>query len=131
MKLHDNALCHCVTVFLNVVEKGHVDCTGTILCLDLDVDSLWVKVKLEEDTLRYLVPKGFVSVDGTSLTVCEVGCSFTCFHSHIHTIAHAEFKGDSFYIVCVFSIISTQCPCNNLSWVILENYLKPRTIFVV
>ncbi len=61
--------------------KGHVDCTGTILSLDLEGDSLWVKVKLQEDILRYLVPKGFVSVDGTSLTVCEVSCSSAC---HVH-----------------------------------------------
>ncbi len=56
--------------------KGHVDGTGTILSVDSEGDSLWVKVKLEEDILRYLVPKGFVSVDGTSLTVCEVNTVF-------------------------------------------------------
>jgi riboflavin synthase len=29
-------------------------------------------VHVDLDMLRYIVPKGFVAVDGTSLTVCEV-----------------------------------------------------------
>ncbi len=72
-------LYHYFNLFLNIMTKGHVDCTGTILSLDLEGDSLWVKIKLQEDILRYLVPKGFVSVDGTSLTVCEVSCSSACY----------------------------------------------------
>ncbi len=37
-----------------------------------DEDSLFYKVRVDSDLLRYIVPKGFVAVDGTSLTVCEV-----------------------------------------------------------
>ena len=29
-------------------------------------------MKVDEEMLRYIVPKGFVAIDGTSLTVCEV-----------------------------------------------------------
>lgn len=39
-----------------------------------------VKVKVPRDLMRYIVPKGFIAVDGTSLTVCEVDnedCWFT------------------------------------------------------
>jgi riboflavin synthase len=35
-------------------------------------DSLWVKVATPTAILRYIVPKGYIAVDGTSLTVCDV-----------------------------------------------------------
>lgn len=35
-------------------------------------DSLWVKIATSSAILRYIVPKGYIAVDGTSLTVCEV-----------------------------------------------------------
>jgi riboflavin synthase alpha subunit len=50
-----------------------VDCTGTIISKDFEGESLWVKVKAPPELMKYVVPKGFVAVDGTSLTVCEVG----------------------------------------------------------
>ena len=37
-----------------------------------DEDSLFFKVRVTPDLLRYIVPKGFIAIDGTSLTVCEV-----------------------------------------------------------
>lgn len=52
--------------------QGHVDGTGTIVSLDREGDSLWVKVKTSADILRYIVPKGYIAVDGTSLTVVNV-----------------------------------------------------------
>jgi riboflavin synthase len=52
--------------------QGHVDGTGEIIERWLDQDSMWFKVKVTEDLLRYIVPKGFVAIDGTSLTVVQV-----------------------------------------------------------
>jgi riboflavin synthase len=52
--------------------QGHVDGTGTIVKKFPDQDSLVVVVKVAPDLIRYLVPKGFVAVDGTSLTVVDV-----------------------------------------------------------
>ncbi|CAM9641870.1 unnamed protein product [Discosporangium mesarthrocarpum] len=60
--------------------QGHVDDTGTITSLEPDGDSLTVKVQAPRELMRYIVPKGFIAVDGTSLTVCEVDnerCWFT------------------------------------------------------
>ncbi|XLU19618.1 hypothetical protein S245_055684 [Arachis hypogaea] len=54
------------------VVQGHVDGTGVILSKVPEGDSIWVKVKAEKEVLRYVVPKGFIAVDGTSLTVVEV-----------------------------------------------------------
>lgn len=52
--------------------QGHVDGVGTILDKWTDKDSLWVKVEVPSNIIKYIVPKGFIAVDGTSLTVCEV-----------------------------------------------------------
>ncbi|KAK8458327.1 hypothetical protein SEVIR_3G358800v4 [Setaria viridis] len=52
--------------------QGHVDGTGEIAAFRPDGDSLWVTVRAPPEILRLLVPKGFVAVDGTSLTVVSV-----------------------------------------------------------
>ena len=52
--------------------QGHVDGVGKIIDRWEDEDSLFLKVFVDKDLLRYIVPKGFVAIDGTSLTVCEV-----------------------------------------------------------
>ena len=38
----------------------------------IDNDSLWYKIETSDEILRYIVPKGFIAIDGTSLTVCDV-----------------------------------------------------------
>lgn len=52
--------------------QGHVDGTGTIIDRWSDADSLFIKVRVTPDMIRYIVPKGFVAIDGTSLTVVDV-----------------------------------------------------------
>ncbi|KDP24132.1 hypothetical protein JCGZ_25789 [Jatropha curcas] len=60
--------------------QGHVDGTGVIVDKEPEGDSLWVKVKVDKDLLRYVVPKGFIAVDGTSLTVVDVFDEEGCFN---------------------------------------------------
>lgn len=60
--------------------QGHVDGTGEIVAKEAEGDSLWVKVKAGRDLLRYIVPKGFIAVDGTSLTVVDVFDGEECFN---------------------------------------------------
>ena len=52
--------------------QGHVDDIGEIVELRPEGDSLWVTVQPPPRLLPYIVPKGFICVDGTSLTVCDV-----------------------------------------------------------
>ncbi|XP_078439727.1 lumazine-binding family protein [Wolffia australiana] len=59
--------------------QGHVDGTGEIVSFEAEGDSLWVKVKTSPELLRYIVPKGFIAVDGTSLTVVKVYDDESCF----------------------------------------------------
>eukprot|EP00747_Dinoflagellata_sp_TGD_P152222 gnl/TRDRNA2_/TRDRNA2_177280_c0_seq2.p1 gnl/TRDRNA2_/TRDRNA2_177280_c0~~gnl/TRDRNA2_/TRDRNA2_177280_c0_seq2.p1 ORF type:complete len:247 (-),score=52.51 gnl/TRDRNA2_/TRDRNA2_177280_c0_seq2:138-848(-) len=54
------------------VVQGHVDEAGKILEFKPEGDSLWVKISLSSELLPFVVPKGYIAVDGTSLTVCEV-----------------------------------------------------------
>ncbi|XP_073146805.1 riboflavin synthase-like [Henckelia pumila] len=60
--------------------QGHVDGTGEIVEKVAEGDSLWVKVKVTNELLKYIVPKGFIAVDGTSLTVVDVFDGEGCFN---------------------------------------------------
>jgi riboflavin synthase len=52
--------------------QGHVDATGTIIERTPDRDSLRIKIRVDDPALlRYIVPKGFIAIDGTSLTVID------------------------------------------------------------
>lgn len=53
--------------------QGHVDGVGVVKDRWIDEDSLCYQIKVENpDILRYIVPKGFIAIDGTSLTVVDV-----------------------------------------------------------
>lgn len=55
--------------------QGHVDGVGTIIDRWVDGNSLFFKVSFPYEYMRYIVPKGFIAIDGTSLTVCDVETS--------------------------------------------------------
>ncbi len=52
--------------------QGHVDGTGEVRAFRPEGDSLWVTVGAAPEMLRYIVPKGYIAVDGVSLTVVDV-----------------------------------------------------------
>ena len=52
--------------------QGHVDGTGTLVERIEDGDSLRVAVAAPPELLHYMVPKGYIAVDGTSLTIIDV-----------------------------------------------------------
>lgn len=56
--------------------QGHVDATGTITQVRTDEDALWITVQVEPSLTRYIVPKGFIALDGASLTVVDVGTNW-------------------------------------------------------
>ena len=55
------------------IVQGHVDGTGTIEAIALEGDALLITVQAPSDIMRYVVEKGFIAVDGASMTVvnCE------------------------------------------------------------
>jgi len=52
--------------------QGHVDGTGEVRAFRPEGDSLWVTVGAAPELMRYIVPKGYIAVDGVSLTVVDV-----------------------------------------------------------
>lgn len=52
--------------------QGHIDQVGTIVEFRPDDDALWVRVQFPADMMRYVVEKGYITLDGTSLTVVNV-----------------------------------------------------------
>lgn len=53
--------------------QGHIDTTGKIIEFKKDDNALWVSIETNPDVMRYIVTKGYVTLDGTSLTVVDVG----------------------------------------------------------
>ncbi len=53
--------------------QGHVDTTGVIKTFKRDEDALWVSISTDPALMRYIVSKGYITLDGTSLTVVETG----------------------------------------------------------
>ena len=53
------------------VVQGHVDGTGVVESVGREEAALLVRFAAPPDIMRYIVPKGFVAVDGTSLTVVD------------------------------------------------------------
>ncbi len=68
--------------------QGHVDGTGVLAERQPDGDSLRIAVQAPPEVLRYLVPKGYVAVDGTSLTVIDVLANRFTFMLVAYTLAH-------------------------------------------
>jgi riboflavin synthase len=52
--------------------SGHIDGTGLIRNVKKEDNAVWITVKAGAEILRYIIPKGSVSVDGISLTVVHV-----------------------------------------------------------
>ena len=52
--------------------QGHVDCTITIIERFEDKNSIWFTFKVPLQQSKYIVEKGFVCLDGISLTACSV-----------------------------------------------------------
>lgn len=54
------------------VVQGHVDCTGTVIEVRPDKDALWFTIQIPKRFMRYIVEKGYITVDGASLTVVDI-----------------------------------------------------------
>jgi riboflavin synthase len=57
------------------IVQGHVDGTGRVMSIRSDGDSIIFRVRVPKRLNRYIVEKGFVAVDGISLTVVKRGAS--------------------------------------------------------
>lgn len=49
--------------------QGHIDATGQVLALKSEGEAQLVRLSASPSVMRYIVEKGFIAVDGVSLTV--------------------------------------------------------------
>ena len=81
------------------IVQGHVDGTATVESIRHEGDALLVAFRAPQSIMRYIVEKGFVAVDGTSLTV--VNCDSQSFlvtiipYSRDNTVLGTRRVGDS------------------------------------
>ena len=73
------------------IVQGHVDGTADVSAIEDDGDALMITFRAPPNIMRYVVEKGFVAVDGTSLTV--VNCALETFSVTIipYTLANTVF----------------------------------------
>ena len=79
--------------------QGHIDGTATIRSIDSDGDAQMVVFDAPAVVMRYVVEKGFIAVDGASLTI--VNCDNFSFsvtiipHTRENTVFKSKKVGDS------------------------------------
>ena len=57
--------------------QGHVDSLGEVLDIQADGDIAWLmKVGISAQLTKYIVKKGYIALDGMSLTIIDVGDSW-------------------------------------------------------
>ena len=87
MKIGDRLGGHFVT--------GHIDGIGEIVKFDRTVDGAYLGIKASEDTIRYMIYKGSVAIDGISLTVANVDSNSIAIALIPHTIEMTNLKEKS------------------------------------
>lgn len=55
--------------------SGHIDGTGILTAVSKEDNAAWLTISADSSILRYIVEKGSIAIDGTSLTVARVDAS--------------------------------------------------------
>jgi riboflavin synthase len=55
------------------VVQGHIDATGEVAALQPDGEGVLATLHVPPALMKYIVPKGYIAVDGMSLTVVDTG----------------------------------------------------------
>ena len=53
------------------ITQGHVDATGALVSIEPEGDALVMRFEAPAQVMKYVVEKGFIAVDGISLTVVD------------------------------------------------------------
>jgi riboflavin synthase len=77
------------------IVQGHVDATGRITSLKPEGDCVIFRVASPKRLMKYIVEKGFVAVDGISLTVVKVGGSSFTLSVIPYTLANTNLQSQS------------------------------------
>lgn len=74
------------------IVQGHVDCLGTIKSISDNGNSTDFMISLPKEYIKFIIPKGSVTIDGVSLTVNEVNKNSFRLTIIPHTIQNTLFK---------------------------------------
>jgi len=108
------------------IVQGHVDCLGTITSIKSSGNSTDFFVSLPDEYIKYIIPKGSVTIDGVSLTVNEVLEDSFRLTIIPHTIENTLFKRykvgtkvnleTDMFARYVYNLFSKQNNKNEMSW---------------
>lgn len=73
--------------------QGHVDGTGKIISMVPEGEALLMEVTAPPDIMRYLVEKGYIAVDGVSLTIIRYDASSFAVSLVAYTQKHTTLGG--------------------------------------
>ena len=69
------------------IVSGHVDGVGTVSNIQRDDNAIWYTISTGPEILKYIVEKGSITIDGTSLTVARVSDKDFAISAIPHTVA--------------------------------------------
>lgn len=69
------------------VVQGHVDATGEVVALQPDGEGVIATFRVPAPLMKYVVPKGYIAIDGMSLTVVDTGPDWLTVSFIAHTRA--------------------------------------------
>jgi len=120
------------------VVQGHVDCLGTITNIINNGNSTDFFISVPKSYIKFIIPKGSITVDGISLTVNDVNDTESTFRLTIipHTIENTLFKSytinskvnieTDMFARYVYNLFKKDDTNNTLSWdsvdKIMSNY---------
>ena len=80
------------------IVSGHVDGVGHIVRKEQDDIAIWLWIECDANLMRYIIPKGSVTLQGASLTVAKVEATRFAVslipHTQEETTLHASVVGD-------------------------------------
>ena len=77
------------------IVQGHVDATGRIASMKPEGDCVIFRIAGPKRLMPYIVEKGFVAVDGISLTVVKVGASSFTLSVIPYTLSKTNLQGQA------------------------------------
>lgn len=69
------------------IVSGHIDGVGTILAKEQNDNAVIVRIGATAEVMRYIISKGSIAIDGTSLTVVDLGDNWFTVSLIPHTAA--------------------------------------------
>ncbi len=73
--------------------QGHIDDTGRLASMINEGEAVLMRFEASPELIRYIVPKGFVAVDGVSLTVADCDASSFVVSMVDYTRRHSNLGG--------------------------------------